>query len=123
MKKQNYLFFGCRNQRFAEGHQLYTHRWEKADRFYPIQAMFDKILCFPRSEGLYVASITRFEGMGWSAGAWWDETGDNRPGSNSIIWCRSLEISWEGMKLALMRHFPEVWERLPKLEFPSDTRI
>lgn len=67
-------------------------------------------------EILYIAAFSQLDGWGYSALSWWDRTVDDRPGSNSTIFCPATKISPEMILHGAEQpdRFAKVLQRLPK---------
>ncbi|MCJ2074476.1 hypothetical protein MKK68_02215 [Methylobacterium sp. E-016] len=87
-----WLYFGCHEQ---AGHHL-RYGDGTCPRYGPPLASlkrFDGMFCPPEDVGEHVAALTRLGTVGYSALAFWDRSVDSRPGSNSIIFAPSLDIT------------------------------
>jgi len=110
-----WVYFGCGQG--SAGHRLEMYRGERldgdlrrhlevCDGFFP-----------PHPESstlLYQAALTRLPGLGCSVLAWWDRSGDTRPGSNSAIFAPSLTCCAESMIEGAKQRWPWAINRLPK---------
>ena len=103
-----WYYFGCRYQ---PGHRLFDKQGKTLylDSFLRL----DGELC-PKDTKPYQALLSRIPKLGYSALAWWDNTVDHRPGSNSIIFAPSLTCSVESIQTAMTKWFPWVEARLPQ---------
>lgn len=63
----------------------------------------------------YVATVSRLEGWGMTALAFWDYSVDSRSGSNSVIFAPSLDIAPADLLEQAMTRFPQVFGRHPKV--------
>jgi hypothetical protein len=108
-----WFYFGC----FNGGHYLYSEGMQKEyqDRWRRL-GNFDGSLCFPESEGLYSASITRLGGLNYSALSFWDRTGDKRPASNSSFFAPDLCIHPKHFLSEAQTRFPKIFARLPTID-------
>lgn len=105
-----WYYFGC----FGEpGHYLFQRGMRKLYRP-EILLRFDGSLCVPAGE-LYLVAVSRLGGIRASALAFWDQTVDKRPGSNSVFFAPSLTLSPVELREGAAAYFPEVWSRLPEL--------
>ena len=108
-----WLYFGCHRQ---PGHYLFR----EGMRNYGIPRVFDKLSCFdgqlPRQDNCepYIATVSRLEGWGMSALAFWDYSVDKRGGCNSAIFAPSLTIDPAELLSEANKRFPEVFQRLPQ---------
>jgi hypothetical protein len=62
----------------------------------------------------YVATVSRLEGWGFTALAFWDYSVDKRGGCNSVIFAPSLTITADELLAEAQRRFPQVFGRLPQ---------
>lgn len=110
-----YLYFGCGPK--EAGHYLFDQNGMKFDREpWRSHLQLDGTLAPWPEKDLYVASVNRLPGIGYTAVAWWDRSQDQRPASNSIFWA-PLKIH-EKVIVEYFEHlFPWAAKRLPqKLE-------
>ena len=107
-----WLYFGCKDG--TPGHYLWgegmSSIWSGNLDFLN---RFDALLPPQRSREGYLATISRLEGWGMTAMAWWDYSVDSRSGSNSIIFAPSLTITGKDLLAEAQRRFPVVFARLP----------
>ena len=108
-----WLYFGCHQQ---AGHYL----WAEGMRNWGLGRKFDKLT---RLDGMlppqdstapYIATVSRLEGVGASALAFWDYSVDKRGGSNSVVFAPSLDIEPADLLAEAQKRFPQVFGRLPQ---------
>lgn len=75
---------------------------------------FDGMLPPQDNAAGYIATVSRLEGWGMTALAWWDYSVDSRGGCNSVVFAPSLTITIEDLMQEAQRRFPQVFGRLPK---------
>lgn len=63
----------------------------------------------PADAAPYLAAVHHKDG--WSAIAFWDNSVDNRPGSNSVFMVDVPDLSFREICLLAEEHFPQVWKR------------
>lgn len=96
------------------------HYWHRSDgnRFIALRSAFpwrdiDQMFAphtrAPHERKLYVGRVTLFKG--WSVLAWWDTSGDNRPGSNSALVAEG-RFSFDEMVAAGREQYPWVFDRI-----------
>jgi len=107
-----WYYFGCVGQ---PGHHLFEEGLHSAAYGHPL-ARFDGSLCIPHDSRLYLAALTRLGGLGYTALAFFDQTVDSRPGSNSIFFAPSLAIHPEPMLEMAKLRFPKIFARLPEID-------
>lgn len=105
---RSWYYFGCTT---GTGHRLTDKHGRSA--YIDSLIRLDGQLCLPEKT-LYHAAFTRIPHLEYSALAWWDNTVDRRPGSNSVIFAPSLSCSLESVRAAMVKWFPWVEFRLPK---------
>lgn len=81
----DWYYFGCWD---GLGHNVYRRHGELIRE--PLLEGFDGRLCPLDTDQQFLACFSRLGNLGLSALAFWDRTGDRRPGSNSIIFAPSL---------------------------------
>lgn len=111
MPDRLWLYFGSYRR---EGHRLWRPGMCAASADLHHLASFDKILAPQGSRAPYRACISRLGSVNRSALAFWDESDDTRPGSNSIVFAPSLEIAPNVLLAEGARIFPEIFGRLPR---------
>lgn len=107
-----WLYFGCHRQAghylFGQGmRSRYEHKYDRLTHFdgkLPPQDCADP----------YIATVSRLEGWGMSALAFWDYSVDKRGGCNSVVFAPSLTISPDDLLAEAKARFPEVFSRLPQ---------
>lgn len=115
---KRWCYFGC--PRHGLGHYLLDQRGEsiKAGFGDPERYIekWDGILPpHPkRSTELHQATVSRLPGLGISALAWWDRSGDSRSASNSALFAPHPEAGPEWLIEEGQRLFPWVFARLPQ---------
>ena len=108
-----WLYFGCHRQ---PGHYLFA----EGMRSYGLGRHLDKLSHFdgklPRQDSTkpYIATVSRLEGWGCSALAFWDYSVDKRGGCNSVVFAPSLTISPADLLAEAQARFPDVFNRLPQ---------
>jgi len=103
------FYFGCWNG--LRGHYLHKARgFEVSIERTPWGRSIDGMLApaGPRVQGL----ATLAHKGGWTALAFWDNTVDQRPGSNSAFLVEGIKTFDEMVAMA-KETFPEVWGRFP----------
>ena len=116
-----WIYFGCHRE---AGHYLWSagmqsYRYHGNGRL----SSFDGLLAPQDSPAPYRACFYRLGGWGASALSFWDNSVDHRAGSNSIFFAPSLTITPEKMMAEAKAIFPEVWSRLPEIEWHSSVTI
>lgn len=108
-----WIYFGCHRQpghyTFSEGMRPLIKRYGSADL-----SRFDGMLPPQTDTTPYVATVSRLEGWGLTALAFWDYSVDKRGGCNSIVFAPSLAITPAELLIESQRRFPEVFKRLPQ---------
>lgn len=110
---RDFYYFGCGD---GSGHYLFDRNKQRvaaSHGLYFSLTKFDGSLP-PVNKGLYVASVSRLGGIAMSAVAWWDQSVDTRPGSNSIVFCPSMTAPGENILQVAQRVMPWVFHRLPQ---------
>ena len=110
-----WLYFGCYGQ---PGHYVFTesmrdYRPPHGSREREL-ARFDGMLPPQDSAEPYIATVSRLEGWGLSALAFWDYSVDRRIGCNSVIFAPSLTIEPAELLAEAQSRFPKVFGRLPQ---------
>lgn len=103
------LYFGCHD---GAGHYLHEPGMVRCHGINQPRN-FDGLLAPQDSTKPYIAAVSRLEGWGMSALSFWDYSVDKRPGSNSIFFFTSLDISPDDMLAVAKKRFPSVFARLP----------
>lgn len=110
-----WFYFGCYREPghyvFTEGMRGYTPPWGSSERNLN---RFDGMLPPQDSAEPYVATVTRLEGWGLTALAFWDYSVDKRGGCNSVVFAPSLTITAEDLLAEAQARFPQVFGRLPQ---------
>ena len=109
---RRWFYFGCYEQ---AGHYLFESNGYKAPYNHPL-GKFDGCLCLPEAVGERVAAISRLGAFGYSALAFWDRSIDSRPGSNSIIFAPSLDITPAEMVEGARHYLPRFAKRWPSID-------
>jgi hypothetical protein len=108
-----WLYFGCHRAPghyvFEQGMRSYRHAYGARDL-----SRMDGLLPPQDSTEPYIASVSRLEGWGLTALAFWDYSVDKRGGCNSVVYAPSLNISPTEMLAEAQARFPEVFTRLPR---------
>jgi hypothetical protein len=108
-----WLYFGCHQQAghyvFGEGMRQRSTRYGSRDL-----SRFDGVLPLQIDTAPYIATVSRLEGWGMSALAFWDYSVDKRGGCNSIVFAPSLAITPEELLEQAQARFPQVFGRLPQ---------
>lgn len=119
---RTWVYFGCGQH--GAGHRLEQGGGERLDielrRYLEMSDGF-----FPphpeTSAVLYRATLSRLPGLGCSVLAWWDRSGDTRPGSNSAVFAPSLTCSVESMIAGAKQRWPWMLDRPPVPLLPWET--
>ena len=110
-----WLYFGCHQVAghyvFTEGMRSYTAPYGSRMRDL---GRFDGMLPPQDDVAGYIAAVSRLEGWGMTALAWWDYSVDSRGGCNSVVFAPSLTITVEDLMQEAQQRFPQVFGRLPK---------
>ena len=110
-----WLYFGCHREAghyvFTEGMRSYRPPYGSGERDF---SRFDGMLTPQGSLEPYIAAVTRLEGWGMTALAFWDYSVDKRGGCNSVVFAPSLTISPEDLLAQAQARFPEVFGRFPQ---------
>lgn len=111
MKTNQWLYFGCHQQ---PGHYLFTEGMRRAS--YDLNRLAHLDGCLPPQSDVtpYIATVSRLEGWGMTALAFWDYSVDKRGGCNSVVFAPSLDIEPAALLAEAMQRFPQVFERLPR---------
>ena len=110
MKTNRWLYFGCHQR---PGHYLFSEGMRRSYDLVRL-ANFDGALPSQMSTDPYIATISRLEGWGMTALAFWDYSVDKRGGSNSVVFAPSLDIAPTDLLAQAQARFPAVFERLPQ---------
>lgn len=107
-----WLYFGCHRQ---AGHYLFREGMRQIgyDRKLERLTHFDGKLPPQDSAEPYIATVSRLEGWGVSALAFWDYRVDKRGGCNSVVFSPSLTITPLELLFGAQDRFPVVFGRLP----------
>ena len=111
MKTNQWLYFGCHQ---GPGHYLFSEGMRRASYDFNRLTHFDAALPPQCDTTAYIATVTRLEGWGLSALAFWDYSVDKRGGCNSVVFAPSLDIAPADLLAEAMQRFPQVFERLPQ---------
>lgn len=111
MKTNQWLYFGCHQQ---PGHYLFAEGMRKCGYSLDRLTHFDGKLPPQDSPEPYIATVSRLEGWGMTALAFWDYSVDKRGGCNSVVFAPSLDIAPAALLAEAMQRFPQVFERLPQ---------
>lgn len=111
MKANQWLYFGCHQQ---PGHYLFYEGMRRCGYSLDRLTHFDGKLPSQSSDQPYIATVSRLEGWGMSALAWWDYSVDKRGGCNSVVFAPSLDIAPADLVAEATQRFPQVFERLPQ---------
>lgn len=112
MVKPEWLYFGCKDPQQA-GHHLYAQDMCPPHKHWAALTSFDGMLAPQDTQEPFVGVMTRLGGWGLTALAFWDPTGDKRPGSNSIIFAPTLTCDGRTLLMGAQRFFPTVYDRWP----------
>jgi hypothetical protein len=107
-----WLYFGCYRR---PGHYLFGEGMRQLgyDRKLEKLTHFDGKLPPQDSGEPYIATVSRLEGWGLTALAFWDYSVDARGGCNSIVFAPSLDIEPQTLLTEAAASFPQVWARFP----------
>lgn len=110
---EKWLYFGCHRR---AGHYLFREGMQQIgyDRKLERLNHFDGKLPPQDSVDPYIATVSRLEGWGMSALAFWDYSVDSRGGCNSVVFAPSLTIEPADLLTEAQARFPEVFDRLPQ---------
>ena len=112
---EKWFYFGCHRQSghyvFTEGMRSYYAPHGSGERSLN---RFDGLLPPQKDSTPYTATVSRLEGCGLTALAFWDYSVDKRGGSNSVVFAPSLAIEQNELLTEAQRRFPEVFGRLPQ---------
>lgn len=110
---KEWLYFGAHER---PGHFLFIEGMTRAPfrKELSLLTNFDGLLPSHTAPEPYVATVSRLEGFGVSALAFWDFSVDSRDCSNSIVFAPSLTIAPAELLAEAQRRFPEVFNRLPR---------
>lgn len=110
---KDWFYFGCNRDTGHYLHDRHRYRVSASHGLAHRLNKFDGSLP-PLGQGLYVASVTHLGGLGMTALAWWDQSVDTRPGSNSIIFAPVESIQGEDLLHYAEKMMPWVFARLPR---------
>jgi hypothetical protein len=107
-----WIYFGCYrgagHYLFRQGmHSFYNKCGRELSRF-------DGMLPPQNATEPYIATVSRLEGWGLTALAFWDYSVDKRGGCNSVVFAPSLTITAEELLAEAQTRFPQVFDRLPQ---------
>lgn len=110
---KEWLYFGCHD---APGHHLFTQGMRRFTRYgWPGNlSRFDGMLPPQTDTAPYIATVSRLEGWGMTALAFWDYSVDKRGGCNSVVFAPSLTITPDELLSEAQARFPQVFGRLPQ---------
>jgi hypothetical protein len=110
---KEWIYFGCYQQ---PGHHLFTEGMRSFTRYGWIDKLrnFDGTLPPQTDTAGYIATVSRLEGWGMTALAFWDYSVDKRGGCNSVVFAPSLTITPDELLAEAQTRFPEVFGRLPQ---------
>ena len=113
MTEDKWMYFGCHRK---AGHYLWSERMRELPRQYCSRELsrFDGMLPPQTDTTPYIATVSRLEGWGLTALAFWDYSVDKRGGCNSIVFAPSLTITADELLSEAQRRFPQVFSRLPQ---------
>lgn len=107
-------YLGCYRAigHYLWGEELGAHLWDDDDAMHRIFPIIDGGLC-PQvdreNQQIEGAAALHHKG-GWTALAFWDRSGDHRPGSNSVFIFRG-ELTFDDAVARAKEKFPDVWGR------------
>lgn len=110
---RDWYYFGCHQR---PGHYLFTQGMRENWRHgWPRElSRFDGMLPPQMDTAPYIATVSRLEGWGLTALAFWDYSVDKRGGCNSVVFAPSLTITPADLLAEAQVRFPEVFGRLPQ---------
>lgn len=108
-----WLYFGCHK---VPGHYVFGEEMRSRCQRYGSMDLsrLDGMLPPQTDTAPYVATVSRLEGWGVSALAFWDYSVDKRGGCNSVVFAPSLTIAPEELLAEAQARFPQVFGRLPQ---------
>ena len=110
-----WFYFGCHQQAghyvFTEGMRSYNPPYDSSMRNLN---RFDGMLPPQDNTAPYIATVSRLEGWGLTALAFWDYSVDKRGGCNSVVFAPSMTIEPADLLAEAQRRFPQVFSRLPQ---------
>ena len=108
-----WIYFGCHRQ---PGHHLFGEGMRPFGYSQKLKRLtsFDGMLPPQDNATPYIATVSRLEGFGMSALAFWDYSVDGRGGCNSVVFAPSLTIEPDDFLAEAQMRFPEVFGRLPQ---------
>lgn len=108
-----WLYFGCHREAghyvFSEGMRQLVRRYGSRDL-----SRLDGMLPLQTDTAPYIATVSRLEGWGLTALAFWDYSVDKRGGCNSVVFAPSLTITPDDLLTEAQARFPQVFGRLPQ---------
>lgn len=110
---REWFYFGCHREPghyvFLQGMRAtWRHGWPRE------LTRFDGMLPPQMDTAPYIATVSRLEGWGLTALAFWDYSVDKRGGCNSVVFAPSLTITPADLLAEAQVRFPEVFGRLPQ---------
>lgn len=120
-----FFYFGVRPGH-RSGHYLYDERLVTQYQNVPLPGFLrspDSTLC-PVGREIEGAAKLIHDPSGWTALAFWDRSGDSRPGSNSVFIAEGT-YAFNGMLVECKARFPSVFSRIAfpiKNACPSDVK-
>lgn len=110
-----WLYFGCHR---VPGHYVFKEGMRRHCRPYGSGMRdlerFDGMLPPQGDSTAYLATVSRLEGWGLTALAFWDYSVDKRGGCNSVVFAPSLTITPDELFIEAQKRFPQVFDRLPQ---------
>lgn len=109
-----WLYFGCHQ---VSGHYVFTEGMRSYSPPYGSRMRdlnrFDGMLPPQDSTAPYIATVSRLEGWGLTALAFWDYSVDKRGGCNIVVFAPSLTITPDDLLAQAQVRFPQVFGRMP----------
>lgn len=111
---KQWVYFGCYqgpgHYSWLEGMRSFTEEYGRR-RF----SSLDGLLPPQDSGDPYIATVSRLEGWGCTALAFWDYSVDKRGGCNSVVFAPSLTITPDELLTEAQARFQQVFGRLPQV--------